>query len=480
MPDDIEDWEKLSDNEKALYALQMEAFAGFMEHTDVEIGRLVGAIDDIGVLDNTLFIYIMGDNGSSGEGGLTGTYNELVHLNGIFDAETTESMLERADDWGGPDSFPHFSSAWAVATDAPFTWTKQMAGDYGGTRNPMVMHWPAGIKAKGEIRTQWHHVNDVAATVLEAAKLPQPIMVNGVPQMPLAGKSMLYAARDANAINRRHTQYFEIFSNRAIYHDGWYARVVHPVPWENLPINKLQEDVWELYHAKEDFSLTTDLASKYPRRLAAMKDLFEREAIANSVYPLDDRAYERFNAAIAGRPDLMGDRTSLTLAQGMTGILENTFINEKNTSKTVTAKVQLQGNDRGVILCQGGKFGGWALYMDQGKPAYTYNWFGLHSYTVAATEAISGNEAEIKLQFDYDEAGEGRGKGGKATLYVNGKQVAAGHIEKTQPALYSADETADVGIDEATPVANKVFKDAEDSKFTGVVTEVTISIPARK
>ena len=353
MPDSIEDWETLSDNEKALYALQMEAFAGFMEHTDVEIGRMVDAIDEIGVLDNTLFIYIMGDNGSSGEGGLTGTYNELVHLNGIFDAETTESMLERADDWGGPDSFPHFSSAWAVATDTPFTWTKQMAGDYGGTRNPMVMHWPAGFKAKGEVRQQWHHVNDVAATVLEAANLPQPIMVNGVPQMPLAGKSMLYAARDAEAINRRHTQYFEIFSNRAIYHDGWYARVVHRVPWENLPINKLQDDVWELYHAKEDFSLTNNVASEYPRRLAAMKDLFEREAIANSVYPLDDRAYERFNAAIAGRPDLMGDRTSLTLSHGMTGILENTFINEKNTSKTITAKVQLEGNDRGVILCSG-------------------------------------------------------------------------------------------------------------------------------
>jgi hypothetical protein len=354
-----------------------------------------------------------------------------------------------------------------------------MAGDYGGTRNPMVMHWPAGFKAKGEIRTQWHHVNDVAATVLEAANLPQPIMVNGVPQMPLAGKSMLYAARDAEAINRRHTQYFEIFSNRAIYHDGWYARVVHRVPWENLPINTLQNDVWELYHAKEDFSLTTNLAGEYPQRLAAMKDLFEQEAIANSVYPLDDRAYERFNAAIAGRPDLMGDRTSLTLSQGMTGILENTFINEKNTSKTITATVQLEGNDHGVILCQGGKFGGWALYMDEGKPAYTYNWFGLHRYTVAATEAISGNEAEIKLQFDYDEAGEGRGKGGEATLYVNGKQVAAGRIEKTQPALYSADETADVGVDEATQVADKVFKDVEDSEFTGHVTEVTISIPPR-
>ncbi len=446
MPDDIPDWETLSKDEKALYALQMETFAGFMEHTDDQIGRMIDAIDEIGVLDNTLVIYIMGDNGSSGEGGLTGTYNELVHLNGIFDEETTESMLARADDWGGPNSFPHFSSAWAVATDAPFTWTKQMAADFGGTRNPMVMYWPDGFEAKGEIRTQFHHVNDVAATVLEATKLPQPKMVNGVVQKPLTGVSMLYAAYDADAPDRHRTQYFEIFANRAIYYDGWLARVVHRVPWENLPINTLQEDVWELYNTKEDFSLTNDLAAKNPERLFYMQDLFEREAIANNVYPLDDRSYERFNAAIAGRPDLMGDRNSLTLADGMSGILENTFINEKNTSKTIVAHVELKGKDRGIILTQGGKFGGWALYMDKGKPAYVYNYFGLESYTIASDKAITSDEAEIKLQFDYD--GGGNGKGGMAMLYVDGEKVAEGRVEKTQPAVYSADETADVGLDE--------------------------------
>ena len=241
MPTDIKDWEKLSDKERELFALQMEAFAGFTEHTDNEVGRLVDAIDDIGALDNTLFIYIMGDNGSSGEGGLEGTYNELVHLNGIFDAETVDSMLARADDWGGPNSFPHFSAAWAVATDAPFTWTKQMAADFGGTRNGMVMHWPKGFKSKGEIRSQWHHVNDVAATVLEAAKLPQPTMVNGVKQKPLSGVSMLYAADDAKAKDRHTTQYFEMFANRAIYHEGWLARAVHRVPWENEPIPDFAE-----------------------------------------------------------------------------------------------------------------------------------------------------------------------------------------------------------------------------------------------
>ncbi len=227
MPEDIKDWDSLSEDEKRLFALQMETFAGFAEHTDVEIGRLVNAIDEIGVLENTLFIYIMGDNGSSAEGGLEGTYNELVHLNGIFDAETVDSMLKRADDWGGPDSFPHMTCAWAVATDAPFKWTKQMAADFGGTRNGMVMHWPAGLQAKGEIRSQWHHVNDVAATVLEAAKMPHSKSINGVEQKPLDGVSMLYAAKDKDAKERHTTQYFEMFGNRAIYHEGWLARVVH-------------------------------------------------------------------------------------------------------------------------------------------------------------------------------------------------------------------------------------------------------------
>ncbi len=475
MPEDIMAWEALSNQERELYALQMEAFAGFTEHTDNEVGRLVDAIDEIGVLDNTLFIYIMGDNGSSGEGGLTGTYNEMIHLNGIFDAETTESMLARADDWGGPDSFPHFSSAWAVATDAPFTWTKQMAADFGGTRNGMVMHWPKGIKAKGEIRSQFHHVNDVAATILEATNLPHPKSVNGVPQKPLTGVSMLYAAKNANAKDRHTTQYFEMFGNRAIYHDGWLARVVHRVPWGSEPINTLQDDVWDLYNVDEDFSLTNNLASQNPEKLKEMQDLFDKEAIANNVFPLDDRVFERFNAAIAGRPDLMGDRKSLTLANGMVGLLENTFINEKNNSKTITANVQLKGNDRGVILTQGGKFGGWALYMDDGKPAYTYNWFGLDRYTIASPVAINNPNAEIKLQFDYD--GGGTGKGGLATLYVDGKKVAEGRVEKTEPLVYSADETVDVGVDEATQVADKVFEDVHDSEFTGFVTSVTIAIP---
>ncbi len=475
MPKDIKAWETLSKDEKALFALQMETFAGFTEHTDVEVGRLVNAIDEIGALDNTLFIYIMGDNGSSAEGGLEGTYNELIHLNGIFDEETIAGMLDRADDWGGPNSFPHMTAAWAVATDAPFKWTKQVAGDFGGTRNAMVMHWPAGIKAKGEIRTQWHHVNDVASTVLEATGLPEPKMINGVQQIPMDGVSMLYAVKDKNAPGQHTVQYFEMFGNRAIYSNGWLARVIHRVPWRSKTVNTLQEDKWELYNIEKDFSLVNDLANGNPEKLKELLDLFEKEAIANNVYPLDDRVYERFNAALAGRPDLMGDRKSLTLSDGMVGLLENTFLNIKNNSKTIIANVSLEGNDKGIILAQGGKFGGWALYMNNGKPAYTYNYFGLKSYTVESSKKITSSNAEIKLEFTYD--GNGNGKGGLAKIFVGGKQVAKGRIDKTQPLLFSADETADVGKDEATQVANNVFKDVKDSEFTGYVNNVTISIP---
>jgi len=477
-PEDIPDWDKLTENEKKLFALQMEAFAGFTGHTDYEVGRLVEAIDEMGVLDNTLFIYIMGDNGSSAEGGLTGTYNELIHLNGIFDAETTESMLARADEWGGPESFPHMSAAWAVATDVPFTWTKQMAADYGGTRNGMVMHWPNGFSSKGEIRSQWHHVNDVSPTILEAAKLPEPKMINGVEQRPMDGVSMLYVTDNSEAEGRHTTQYFEMFGNRAIYHEGWLARVIHMVPWVGKPLNTLQEDKWELYNTEEDFSLTNNLAETNPDKLEELKVLFDKEAIKNDVYPLDDRLYERFNATIAGRPDLMGDRTSLTLAQGMDGIMENTFLNVKNNSKTITANLELVGNDRGIILSQGGKFGGWALYMDNGKPAYTYNWFGLDSYTVMSSKAIPKGSAEVKLDFAY-EGGEDLGKGGVATIYVNGEKVAEGRIEKTIPPVFSADETADVAKDDATQVATSVFKDAKDSEFTGYVKKVEIRIPEK-
>ena len=472
-PSDIRDWDALSEKERRLFALQMETYAGAMSHTDNEIGRLVGAIEEIGELDDTLFIYIMGDNGSSAEGGLIGTYNELINLNGLFGAETIDSMLARADDWGGPDSFPHMACGWAVATDAPFQWTKQVAGDYGGTRNGMVMHWPNGFKARGEIRSQWHHVNDIASTILEATGLPEPKLINGVVQLPMDGVSLLYAADNPDAPGRHRTQYFEMFGNRAIYHEGWLARVVHRAPWKVKPDVPLQKNVWELFDARNDFSLTRNVAAEHPAKLEEMIELFELEAIRNNVYPIDDRTYERFNAALAGRPDLMGTRKSLTLADGMVGIMENAFINVKNRSKTITANLDLKGKDRGIVLAQGGKFGGWALYMNDGKLAYAYNYFGLETFVVESSEALAAGNADVKLSFDYD--GGGTGKGGVATLTVNGKKVAEGRIGKTQPAVFSADETADVGVDEATQVVAG-FKNAEDSEFTGSVKKVTIEV----
>ena len=474
-PEEIKEWDALNEKEQQLFEVQMETFAGFMEHTDVEIGRLVDAIDDIGELDNTLFIYIMGDNGSSAEGGLIGTFNEMLSLNGIFGVETVESMLAIADDWGGPDSFPHMAAGWTVATDTPFKWTKQVAGDYGGTRNGMVMHWPNGFKSRGEVRSQWSHVNDIGPTVLEATGLPMPDTINGIPQLPMDGVSLLYATDDADAEDRHTTQYFEMFGNRAIYHEGWLARVVHGVPWHPNPIRPLQEDIWELYDTTVDFSLVNDLAVDHPEKLAELQAIFEREAIANNVFPLDDRRYERFDPAQAGRPDLMGERTSLTLADGMDGMLENTFINIKNRSKTITAQLELAGDDRGIILTQGGKFGGWALYMDGGKPAYTYNWFGLEKYTIASDEALPEGSAEVKLEFAYD--GGGPGKGGLATLYVNGKKVSEGRVERTTPAVFSGDETADVGKDDATQVV-AAFENVRDSKFTGSVKSVTVDTAA--
>ncbi len=472
-PDDIKDWDQLSENEQKLFIIQMETFAGFTEHTDYEVGRLVDAIDDIGVLDNTLFIYIMGDNGSSAEGGLLGTYNEMINLNGLFGMETVEGMLEKEEIWGSAESFPHMSAGWAVATDVPFTWTKQVAGDYGGTRNGMVMHWPKGFTSKGEIRSQWHHVNDVAPTILEATTLPAPKMINGVKQRAMDGVSMLYVTDNSDAADRHTTQYFEMFGNRAIYHDGWLARVVHRAPWVMKPKVPLQENIWELYNTKEDFSLTDNLADNNPQKLEELVKLFDSEAIRNNVYPIDDRTYERFNAKIAGRPDLMGDRKSLTLAHGMTGIMENAFLNVKNTSMSISAELDLNGNDRGIILCQGGKFGGWAFYMDNGKPAYTYNWFGLEVYNIISTKAVGKGTNSVSMKFDYD--GDGVGKGGKVTIFINGEVVAEGRVDKTQPVLFSADETADVGQDDATQVVS-IFKDTEDSKFTGNVTKVEVSI----
>jgi arylsulfatase len=475
-PEAIPDWDKLSADEKNLFTRQAEVFAAFVEMTDHEVGRVVKAIEETGQLDNTLIFYVAGDNGTSAEGGSNGMFSEMTYFNGV--QENLPDMLKFIDKWGGPETYPHMAAGWAVALDTPYQWTKQVASDHGGTKVGMAIRWPRGIKARGELRSQFHHVIDVAPTILEAAGLPEPQVVNGTSQRPMDGVSMAYTFDDAKPKDRHTIQYFEMFGNRAIYHDGWFARTIHKAPWEQKPRRALADDIWELYDTRNDFSLVNDLAAKNPQKLEEMQALFMQEAEKNHVFPIDDRVFERVNAELVGRPDLMGGRTSITLAEGMTGMTENVFLNIKNKSKSITAEVEVpEGGAHGAIIVQGGRFGGWALYVKDGVPAYDYNFLGLQRFTVAATEKLKAGKSIIRFDFAYD--GGGLGKGGMGTLYVNDKKVAEGRIERTQPMIFSADETADVGIDLATPVVEAIGSEAK-SRFTGKIPKVTIEVKEMK
>jgi arylsulfatase len=471
-PQVIKDWDKLSADEKRLFIHQIEVFAGYVDYTDHEIGRMLKTIEAIGQLDNTLVFYIAGDNGTSGEGGENGMFNEYTYFNGVH--EKVEDMLKVLDKWGGPETYPHMAAGWSVALDSPFGWMKQVASDFGGTRNGMVVHWPKGIKAKNGIRTQFTHVIDIAPTVLQAAGLPEPKVVNGTPQIPMEGKSLVYSFEDAKAEEHHTTQYFEIAGNRAIYHDGWFARTIHRAPWEPKGRHPLDKDVWELYELRADFSLANDLAAKNPKKLAEMQAIFMKEAAKHHVLPIDDRLFERLNARAVGRPDVMAGRTSITLAEGMTGMMESVFINVKNRSKTITAEIEVPaGGANGTVLAQGGRFGGWSLYVKDGVPAYDYNFLGMQRSTVAATKPLASGKATIRFDFAYD--GGGPGKGGTGTLIVNDEKVAEGRITHTQAGIFSADETADVGIDLGTPVVESIGAEAK-SRFTGRIPKVTVQV----
>jgi arylsulfatase len=473
-PAAIKDWAALTADEKKLFARQMEVFAGYGEYADTEVGRLINAIAATGQLNNTLIFYCLGDNGASAEGGMVGLYNEMTYFNSVH--ESVSDILKHYDALGSATTYNHYAAGWAVAGDTPFTWTKQLASSYGGTRNGMVVHWPKQITAKGELRTQWHHVIDMAPTILEAAGLPEPKSVNGTPQTPIEGVSMVYTFNNPSADSRHTTQYFEIFGNRAIYHDGWLAGTVHRAPWEFKPRTTLEADTWELYDARSDFSLTNDLAAANPEKLKEMQDLFMKEAVKYSVLPLDDRVLERTNAALVGRPDLMAGRTSLIVHQGMTGMSENVFINLKNRSHSITAELEIpKTKANGVILAQAGRFGGWSFYLKDGKPTYTYNFLGLQRYTIAAKQALPPGKTTVRVDFEYD--GGGPGKGGKGTLFVNGTNVATGRIDRTQCCFFSADEGADVGADEGTPVTED-YK--APFKFTGKIGKVTIELKEEK
>lgn len=468
-PKEIPAWDSFTSDEHKLFSRQMEVFAGFAEHTDNEVGRLVAALQDINELDNTIFIYIVGDNGSSAEGGPVGTYNEMMALNGI--PGNTSQMMSHIDDWGSPNTFPHFAIGWAHAGNTPFQWAKQVASHFGGTRNGMVVHWPKGIQAKGEIRSQFSHVTDIAPTILDAIGLPAPKSVNGTEQTPFNGSSMTATFNDAKASEFKRTQYFEMFGNRAIYDNGWVAAARHSIPWLLMNNPPLSSDTWELYNVNEDFSEANDLATKFPDKLKELQTLFLKEAEKNYVLPIDDRRSERFDPRIAGRPDLLNGRTSMTVYQGMVGIMENAFINVKGISHSVSAEIEVNNSStNGVIIAQAGRFGGWAIYMKNGKVHHEYNFFGLERTNVASNTVLTSGKHIVKYEFVANERKPGTG--GKSILYIDNVKVAEGVIPKTQPFAFSADEGVDVGLDGETAVSID-YKEG-DNRFEGKIKKILV------
>jgi arylsulfatase len=469
-PSYIKDWDQLTPDEKRLFARQMEVYAGFAEHADYEAGRLIAAIEGLGVIDNTLIIYIAGDNGNSAEGQSNGMFNEMTYVNSVI--ETVPQMLEHMEEWGSPSTYPHMAAGWAVALDAPFLWTKQVASDFGGSRTGMVICWPARIKAKKELRTQFGHVIDIAPTIYEVTNIPAPRVVNGIQQDPIEGVSLAYTFDYPEAPEKHALQYFECFGNRAVYEDGWYARTIHKVPWSDIPLAKLEEDHWELYNTLEDFSLSKDLAAAYPDKLLAMEGTFMTEAAKYHVLPIDDRLLERLNPKLVGRPTVMEGRNRMDLSEGMKGLGPDIFINLMNTSYTIKAHVEIQGDGNGVIVCQGGRFGGISFYLKEGKPSFTYNYLGLSSTTITTEDPLGPGIYELTYDFTYD--GGGRGKGGTGCLSINGEKVTEKRLDKTEPNVFSGtgNDLADVGTDNGTRVADY----GPSAKFNGKIINLTIEV----
>jgi arylsulfatase A-like enzyme len=471
-PAEIPAWEDTPDEMKPIFARQMEVYAGFMEHTDHQVGRVIDALEELELLDDTLVYVIVGDNGASAEGTPNGCFNELIVLNGAFGLETVDFMTSRIDDFGTPKAYNHYAVGWAHAMDTPYQWTKQVASHWGGTRNGTIVHWPAQVKAKGEIRSQFHHVIDVAPTVLDAAGLPEPSFVHGIQQMPLHGRSMAPSFTDASAPEVRETQYFEMFCNRGIYHRGWTAVTRHSVPWDmSVPMPELDDDVWELY-APDDWTQAHDLSAEQPQMLQELQRLFLIEATKYNVLPLDDRRAERFNPDLAGRPQLVQGNRQL-LFGGMRRLSENSIVVLKNKSHAITAEVVVPaGGAEGVIAAQGGAFGGWSLYVADGKPAYCYNLFGLQRFKVYGEKPLAEGEHQVRVEFAYD--GGGLGKGGTATLYVDGDKSGDGRVEGTVPMVFSADETLDIGADSGTPVSDDLAP--SELEFNGRVRWVELDL----
>src|SRR5579862_8893320 len=471
---EIPSWDEMPAALKPVLIRQMEVYAGFMEFTDYHVGRLFDSLKKLNLLDDTLIYYIIGDNGASAEGTINGTYNEVISLNGAAALETPEFLMARLDKLGGPESYNHYAVGWAHATNTPYQWTKQVASHWGGTRNGTIVHWPNGIKGKSEIRSQFHHVIDVAPTILEAAGLPQPVFVNGVQQHPIEGVSMAYAFNDAKAADRHETQYFEMFGNRGIYHKGWTAVTRHSTPWllggEKVPA--FDDDVWELYDTSKDWSQANNLAKQNPEKLHELQRLWLIEATRYNVLPLDDRRVERLNSDMAGRPVLIKGKSQV-LFGSMGRLSENSVINLKNKSHSVTAEIVVPTTGaEGVIVAQGGNVGGWSLYAKGGKLKYCYNLFGIQCFYAESSSALSPGDHQVRMEFAY--AGGGLGKGGTASLFVDGKKVGEGKVGATEPMLFSADDGCDVGCDTGSPVSPDYG--SRGNEFTGQVKGVQLAI----
>jgi len=466
-------WDETAPEMRAVLARQMEVYAGYLSYADHYVGQLIASLEDLKILDDTLIYVIIGDNGASAEGSLQGTYNEMVTITGFGHLETPEFLNAHLDKFGGVEAYNHYAVGWAHALDTPYQWTKQVASHFGGTRNGTIVHWPNGIKAKGEIRSQFHHVIDVAPTILEAAGLPEPVFVNGIQQRPIEGVSMLYSFDNAKAAERHETQYFEMSGNRGIYHKGWTAVTKHRTPWEagvaaQIPFD---DDVWELYDTTKDWSQAKDLSKQNPQKLRELQRLWLIEAVKYNVLPLDDRFAERANPEIAGRPQLTKGNRQLFFG-GMGRLTENSIVNYKNKSHAVTAEVVVpQSGAEGVIVAVGGSIGGWSLYTKDGNPKYCYNFYGLNRYTVEGTAKIPAGKHQVRMEFKYD--GGGIAKGGTVTLYVDGKKAGEGRVDQTEPFVFSADETLDIGNEFGSPVTPDYPK---LKKFSGEVNWVEIDV----
>ncbi len=470
-PRGIPAWRDIPDDLKPVLARQMEIYAAFLEHTDSRIGLVVDAIEALGALDDTLIYVITGDNGASGEGTLNGTWNESLTMTGMAGIETPEFLRRRLSTLGTTGSYPQYSLGWAHAMDAPYQWTKRVASHWGGTRNGLIVHWPRGIRARGGLRRQFHHVIDVAPTFLEVTRIPHPLRVHGVDQQPIEGVGMAYTFDDADAPDRHTTQYFEMLGNRGVYHQGWTAVTAHDTPVADRPPREFSDDVWELYDTRTDWTQAHDLARHRPDKLRELQRLFLIEAARHNVLPLDGRTGERADPDLAGRPvQVKGSRQRLYRGVGRLNAFS--VINIKNKSHRVTADVIVPaGGCEGVIVAQGGLAGGWALYVKGGRPKYCYNFYGIDLFAVEGTERLPEGRRLVRMEFDYD--GGGTAKGGTVHLFIDGRPVADGRVGRTQPLPFASDEPLDIGGDGGSPVT----RDYAASDFTGVVNWVEIEIP---